>query len=180
MNNHSLLNSAAILCLAGYTKTKIDDLEKRTGGPILPSTGSNIQDIKKLEKENNVIAGILVSLKETNDKMAEEIESLKKRLDLMEKITPDEKIDDAIESEFLELLKEIDGDEQEDLVMQGIEYSAKMPEEIDGGVSSPLIEPILNLPPGSSSTDGPESPEEPTGLGDSMKWIGTQSQEFSE
>ena len=29
MNNHSLLNSVGVFCVAGYTKTKVDELEKK-------------------------------------------------------------------------------------------------------------------------------------------------------
>lgn len=126
MNNHSILNSAGLICLAGYTKLKIDDIEKKidliqkqNGIPQVPQTRatSSVDEVavKKLQKENNVIASILVNMKETNDRLAEEISLLKKKVRTLESGNSSEPVmvneeQECDENDYLELLKQIESE----------------------------------------------------------------------
>lgn len=127
MNNHSLLNSVGVACVAGYTKTKVDELEKKVNlimnqrGLRLesdkPANVNQHQTIKKLENENNLIASILINMKETSDILAEEIASLKKRICQLEnggtfkKMVDEEQ--ECDEEDYLKLLTQFEDSDAE-------------------------------------------------------------------
>jgi len=138
MNNHSLLNSLGITCVAGYTKTKVDELEKKVN-LIMNQRGLKLESdkpvninqnhtIKKLENENNLIASILINMKETSDRLAEEIVSLKKRINQLEggsgavKQMIDEE-QECDEEDYLQLLTQFEDSDEESVDQTQVEES---------------------------------------------------------
>ena len=145
MNNHSLLNSVGVACVAGYTKTKVDELEKKVNlimnqrGLRLesdkPTNVNQHQTIKKLENENNLIASILINMKETSDLLTEEIASLKKRICQLEnggtfkKMVDEEQ--ECDEKDYLKLLSQFEDSDEESVEPEQAEPEQAEPEQAE-------------------------------------------------